>query len=117
MMQEKFLDLEKHLWLDLFLAFYQDPDHEITLNNERIYSHGLTSRSYDPTDSIDLKIEKKSEEGMIEIQRLKINGRQILPLFSEYTNQKTCLITEKGIWHLSIPSPLSFWYKTACEQL
>lgn len=116
-MQEKVLDLDKHLWLDLFLNFQNNPEHEITLNNERIYSRGLTSRSYDPTDSIDLKIEKKSEEGMIEIQRLKINGRQILPLFSEHTNQKTCLIREKGIWHLSIPAPLSAWYKTAYEQL
>lgn len=46
----------------------------------------------------------------INIQRIVVNGYQVLPLYQHMANPKTAYIDQIGIWRLDIPGPFYSWY-------
>ena len=46
----------------------------------------------------------------IDIQRIAINGYEVLPLYQHIANPTTSYIDQIGIWRLYIPGPFYTWY-------
>ena len=110
------IDPAKQLKVHLILATHGDLDYTVTLNDQTITT--LESVSWlHLFDDIDLKIvvNKNTDNAAIEIQSLKINEREVLPLYQHLASEKTCWIRQ-GEWNYYITGPFYSWYHNASGQ-
>lgn len=92
-----------------------DPDYTLTLNGE-IMRPGYRARYVGLFDDIIIRCEKRSSHGKIEIAKFAVNEKLILPRFNHLATGSTNIISQPGIWHLSIPHPFFSWYHRTSGQ-
>jgi hypothetical protein len=109
------IDSTDKISIDVINSIDGNPDYTLTVNGKTILP-GSHSVSVGLFDNIIIKCEKKSVHGDIQIKRLTINDKIILPRFNHLAKDSTNIITKPGTWSLVIHQPFFTWYhKVSCH--
>ena len=110
------IDPNKQLKVHLLLATHGDIDYTLTINDQ-IITELETVTCLNLFDDIDLKIvvNENKDNASIEIKSLKINEKEVLPLYQYLASEKTCWI-KQGEWNYYITAPFYSWYHTTSGQ-
>lgn len=96
------IDLNNQLEIKIDLIEHNDPDFVFTVN-------GIPYRSnmyFGLLDSIHFACEINN--GAVEVARITINGREVLPIYLQLANPATNWITSS--WSFKIDEPFYPWY-------
>lgn len=110
------IDPAKQLKVHLILATHGTLDYTVTLNDQSITE--LESINWlNLFDEIDLKIvvSENKNNAAVEVRSLKINEKEVLPLYQHKASENTCWITQ-GEWDYYITSPFYTWYHITSGQ-
>ena len=110
------IDPAKQLKVHLILATHSEIDYTVTINDHQITD--LESVTWlNLFEDIDLKIvvNENKNNAAVEIKSLKINEKEVLPLYQHLASKSTCWITQ-GEWNYYITGPFYSWYHNASGQ-
>ena len=110
------IDPNKQLKVHLLLATHGDIDYTLTINDQ-IITELETVTCLNLFDDIDLKIvvNENKDNASIEIKSLKINEKEVLPLYQHLASEKNLWIRQ-GEWNYYITAPFYSWYHNASGQ-
>ena len=103
------MDTDTSVALEIVIELntHGDPEFVLTVNEQQVTS-ALFVMYQDLLDPIDIRC-VKSDHGTVTIEKLSVNGQEILPLYGHISsNQKHWIVDTT--WHLSIPSNFYQWY-------
>jgi len=87
------------------LAVHDHADYNFSVN-------GISVRAKNSVVCIDLlstiQFDCRVKTGAVEVVKIAINGREIMPIYLHQADPQTSWITDK--WSLTIPAPFYPWY-------
>ena len=88
---------------------------ELAVHDHAVYNfsvNGIPVRSKNSVVCVDLlstiQFDCRVQTGAVEIVRIAINGREVMPIYLNQSTPPTSWITNK--WTLAIPAPFYPWY-------
>jgi hypothetical protein len=110
------IDPAKQLAVELEIATHGEVVYQILLNNELV-RYTKTSKTLNLFDDIELKVNilENKNNGAVEIKKLTVNKKEILPIYQHLASKNDCWIKE-GEWIYYIPAPFYSWYHNASGQ-
>lgn len=110
------IDPAKQLKVHLILATHGELDYTVTINDQTITEMESVIH-LNLFDDVDLKIviNENKNNAAVEIKSLKINEKEVLPLYQHLASENTSWITQ-GEWNYYITSPFYSWYHNASGQ-
>lgn len=98
------IDTNNKLDVEVELVEHNNPNYLFTVNGLPVVSH-LTF-SFCLLDTLDFKC--KVNQGAVEIKKIVVNGKEIMPVYLHLSEPQTSWITDN--WSFSIPQPFYPWY-------
>jgi hypothetical protein len=96
------IDTSNKLVLDISIKEHNDPCYNFTVNNLPLE----TRMCFDLLDSLYFNCNIVS--GAVEVIKLTINGKEVLPIYQHLARPATNWITTD--WELVVPAPFYTWY-------
>jgi len=110
------IDPSKKLKVHLILATHGDLDYTVTINDQTITElESVTCLNLFDEINLKITVNKNKNNAAVEIQSLKINEKEVLPLYQHKSSENTCWITQ-GEWNYYITSPFYTWYHITSGQ-
>lgn len=98
------IDLDNRLEVDIELIEHNNPDYKFTVNGLPVVSH--MRFAFCLLD--ELKFVCTVARGAVEVAKITVNNKEIMPVYLHLANPATNWITDT--WELTIPSPFYPWY-------
>lgn len=99
------IDTANQLWVAIELAVH---DHAVY----SFHVNGIPLRSTTGVICVDLlstiEFDCQVQTGAVEIVRIAINGKEVMPIYLNQSNPPTSWVTDT--WTLAIPGPFYTWY-------
>lgn len=98
------IDIDNQLEVEVELVEHDNPDYNFTVNGLPVVSHMRFAFCL----LEELRFECTVNSGAIEVAKIAINGKEIMPLHLNLAEPATNWVTNN--WALNIPSPFYPWY-------
>jgi hypothetical protein len=98
------IDIDNKLTVEVELIAHNEADYCFMVNDLLVQSN--MTFSFCLLDSLDFKC--TVNQGAIEIKKILINDKEIMPLYQHLCDPKTAWVTNN--WSLRIPQPFYTWY-------
>lgn len=110
------INTTKKLVVEIEIATHGDIVYQMLLNNNPIIElHNIASLNLFDDVDFSIKILENKNNSAVEIKKLIINGKEVLPLYQHLASENTCWIRQ-GEWNYFISSPFYSWYHNASGQ-
>ena len=98
------IDINNKLDVRVELIEHDQPNYKFTVNGLLIVSH--ITFSFCLLETLDFQCQV--ENGAVEVAKITINDKEIMPIYQHLADPATCWIT--GNWMFKIPGPFYPWY-------
>jgi len=98
------IDVCNQLKVEIKLIEHEQPEYYFTVNEHSVVNHEILHFGLLDT----LKFACQVQKGALEIEKITINEKEILPLYLHLAQPKTSWITD--IWRFEINKPFYPWY-------
>jgi hypothetical protein len=95
-------DTSEKLTVSVELIKHNDPKYEFTINSKPL----MKLAKFDLLDTLTFRC--IVSQGAIEIAKITINDKEVMPIYLHLSDPKTSWITDS--WTLTIPGPFYPWY-------